>query len=167
MRVDMSEIVAWQVRAIGRLIAACRQDEEAPIDRAAAAVKLSASSQTGFTIRDLVYFRSVILDRADQLEAGRIVPLARKLERAERFAQSCTKRVREIGGTVSRQEFARYRVEAKRAEEEVALVKAILDDETTEAEAHRGAAALIAEIIDMRTCPHVRAVRSPEVVVAA
>lgn len=166
---------AWRRDMVSRLVAACRSDEAAPIDRALLAVSIPGAfpGDTGFSVNDLRWHRSRLIDRADAVEmqvtdkAGKLEWMKHKAEALAEKAGRVTEKARRVGGTVSREEFARVRDEARTAAADVESIKVkiaglneTLSRMSAEADAHRGAAALLADMIEARQVSFLEAINS-------
>jgi hypothetical protein len=170
----------WRRDMVSRLVAACRSDEAAPIDTAMLAVSIPACSpgDTGFSLSDLRFYSDRLIDRADQIEmqvadrAGKLSWMKRKAEHLAEKAGRVTEKSRRVGGTVSRTEYATVRDEARAATADVESIKVkiaglteTLDRMTAEADALRGAAALLGDLIDARTARRTEALKGAPITV--
>ena len=173
---------AWRRDMVSRLVSACRSEEPGPIDRAMLAMTIPGANpgDTGFTVSDLRWHRDRMVDRADEVEvqitdkSGKLAWMVKKAESLAERAGRVTEKARRVGGTVSREEFATVRAEARTAQADVDGIRAKIAGLTAtigrmsaEADALRGAAALVGDLIEARTVRHTEALRCQVPVVVA
>jgi len=172
----------WRRDMVSRLVSACRFEDAAPIDTAMLAVSIPAGTagDTGFTVSDLRFYRDRLIDKADRIElqiaekSGKLEWMKGKAERLAEKAGRVVEKSRRVGGTVSREEFAKVRDEVKAAQTDVTGIKVKISGltetiyrMTTEADALRGAAALLGDLADARTVRRTEALRGTAIKVEA
>lgn len=163
----------WRREKVSGLVQACSGEEPGPIDRAMLAIKIRGASpgDTGFTVSDLRWHRDRLIDRADDLEmqitdkAGKLAWMKKKAESLAEKAGRLHQKIQAVSGTIPNTELAKYVHPWRQAKADVeSLLKKCegltkhIDDLTINADALRGAAALIGDLIDSRTASRTKAI---------